>query len=179
MLGTSRSAQGHGGARPRRRVATTRAARACAVGCTVLALAAGAGCGRQSGDSGEEASPGKPDASGGTGGPTTVAGATETTGTDDRVFPGGEALSDYRGLESYEWRVNAVDNTAELESALQAVDPSLGEDDFVQVIGTCEDLLSGSFDPEDLAEQTAERFGVDDPEQGQALVEAAQQYACP
>lgn len=171
-MGTSRrAAPGRCGPRPSRWRSWTAATASVAV-----VLVAGAGCGRQSGDSGEEASPGKQEATGG--GPSTIAGATQTTGTDDRVFPGGRELSDYRGLESYEWRVNAVDNTDELTDALQAVDPGLGEAEFIDVVDTCEDLQAGTYDADDLAERTAERFGVE-VEQSDALIAAAEQYACP
>lgn len=171
MLLTDRRTPTH----PGRRTPGTRGWRAVAASAVVV-LVAGTGCGRQAGDTGGEASPGKPNASGG--GPSEVAGATQTTGTDDRVFPGGEVLSDYRGLESYEWRVNAVDNTDELVTALQEVDPAFGEADFIDVVDTCEDLQAGTYDEDDLAERVAERFGVET-DQSDALVELSQRYACP
>ncbi|MCW2814322.1 MAG: hypothetical protein JWN84_1777 [Nocardioides sp.] len=126
--------------------------------------------------SGDESGPRKPEPADGTG-PTTLSTSTAPTASDERVFPGGQALSDYEGQPSYPWRVSILDNEAELLGALQEVDPSLDEESFADVVTTCADINAGDSDTE-VQQAAAERFGVEE-SQAADLVTAATTYACP
>lgn len=111
---------------------------------------------------------------------------------DDRVFPGGQPLSHYKQLQqdgisdTYPWRVNLVDNLADLDAAIADIDfddTMVEPDDSVydHVISTCDDLndetrqdatktarLRWSSSLEPIAEEKA----VD-------LVDLSITYACP
>lgn len=126
--------------------------------------------------SGDESGPRKPEPADGSG-PTTLSTSTAPTASDERVFPGGQALSDYEGQASFPWRVSILDNESELLGALQDVDPSLDEESFADVVTTCADLEAGDTDVE-VQRSAAERFGVEE-SQAAELVTAATTYACP
>lgn len=97
---------------------------------------------------------------------------------DDRDWPGGNKLSEYEGLASYEWRVNILDNADEVLSAMQKVNPDLEEKDFNDVLGTCESIDRG-IKGGALVDETKTRFDITDTAGARAMIKLAQTVACP
>lgn len=110
--------------------------------------------------------------------PSTPAEEPSADAGDDRVWPQGNALSEYKGFASYEWRVNVLDNADEVLAAMQKVNPDLEEKDFNDVIGTCESIDRG-IKGDALVEETKTRFDVTDPAGAKAMIQLARTVACP
>lgn len=104
----------------------------------------------------------------------------EARSGDDRVFPGGQPLRKYEEFESYETRVNIVDNQAPLLAAMQEVSPDLDERDFADVVSVCDSKSRGASGPE-LLEASVLQFSKADElsrDQGQQLLNVVNEYAC-
>jgi len=84
---------------------------------------------------------------------------------DDRVFPGGRTLAEYRTDDpaSYRWRAAVLDREDELMGQLDALglDPSpadLGDAAYEHLVATCQDLSDGV----DAQRAMATRWGGED-----------------
>lgn len=99
------------------------------------------------------------------------AGSEAAAPADEPTFPGGRALSEYEGLESYPWRVAIIEQQVELLADLQAVAPWIDDADFGDVVSVCDAISRGMSTG---AESAVAQFskGPDEtvtPEQGAAL----------
>lgn len=100
---------------------------------------------------------------------------------DDRIWPGGNALSTYRDYESYPWRVSILDNDGALLTGMQSVSSHLEQRDLSDVLNTC-DAISRGIEGGQLVDQTIQRFSGSvavDAAQAAELIELTRDFACP
>jgi len=106
---------------------------------------------------------------------------------DDRVFPGGRPLAEYRTDDpaSYRWRAAVLDHQDELTTALgslRRLDPSpeeVGDQMYEHAVATCQDLSDGVDAQRAMATRWA---GPDQPLKAKTaanLVEVVARTVCP